>query len=142
MIESSSSQNLLLVVAAAICDTSNKTILLSKRPPNKPMPGKWEFPGGKVDAGEAPESAIIREIKEELGVVIEPEQLCCATFASHDYGEFHLLMPVFVCSEWIGEPEPREGQELHWFTLAEAQTLDMPPPDGPLIERLQKLLSW
>ncbi|MEQ9039824.1 MAG: (deoxy)nucleoside triphosphate pyrophosphohydrolase [Silicimonas sp.] len=121
-----------LVSAVALIDRDSR-LLLAQRPEGKSMSGLWEFPGGKVEPGETPEAALIRELHEELG--IETWQSCLAplTFASHSYDDFHLLMPLFACRKWQGTPESREGQALKWVRAADLRTYPMPPADLPLI---------
>ncbi len=130
---------LLLVVACALLDPDNR-VLIAQRPEGKSLAGLWEFPGGKVDAGEAPEAALIRELREELG--IETKEACLAplTFASHAYPEFHLLMPLYVCRRWQGVPSSREGQALKWVRAKALRDYPMPPADLPLIAPLIDLL--
>ena len=121
-----------LVSAVALIDRDSR-LLLAQRPNGKSMSGLWEFPGGKVEPGETPEAALIRELHEELG--IETWQSCLAplTFASHSYEDFHLLMPLFACRKWQGTPESREGQALKWVRAADLRGYPMPPADLPLI---------
>ncbi|MFZ8898034.1 MAG: (deoxy)nucleoside triphosphate pyrophosphohydrolase [Alphaproteobacteria bacterium] len=130
---------ILLVVAVALIDRDGR-VLLAERPKGKNMEGLWEFPGGKVDAGETPETALIRELQEELGVDIEASCLAPFTFASHTYDKFHLLMPLYVCRVWKGIPEGREGQRLAWVRPNEMKNYPMPPADKPLIAMLRDLL--
>jgi 8-oxo-dGTP diphosphatase len=130
---------ILLVVAVALIDRDSR-VLLAERPKGKNMEGLWEFPGGKVDAGESPETALIRELQEELGVDIEASCLAPFTFASHTYDKFHLLMPLYVCRVWKGIPEGREGQRLAWVRPNEMKNYPMPPADKPLIAMLRDLL--
>lgn len=139
MIESRADKPLVLVVACALLDADNR-LLLAQRPPGKAMAGLWEFPGGKVDAGEKPEEALIRELAEELG--IETREACLAplTFASHGYADFHLLMPLYVCRRWWGQVAAREGQSLKWVRAAKLRDYPMPEADLPLIPALQDLL--
>jgi 8-oxo-dGTP diphosphatase len=133
--------NILLVVAVALyCKTTQK-FLLCKRPPGKPMAGMWEFPGGKIEPGETPEEAATRELYEEIDIHIHTDDLEIATFASHSYPDFHLLMPVYVCRTWQGEAKPNEGQTLGWFSFDEIDHLEMPPPDGPLLKQLRQNLT-
>jgi 8-oxo-dGTP diphosphatase len=128
-----------LVVAVALVDTDGR-VLLQQRPPGKSMAGLWEFPGGKVRDGELPESALIRELNEELGVDTEESCLAPFTFASHGYADFHLLMPLYVCRIWKGTATPREGQELAWVRPARMADYPMPPADRPLVAMLRDLL--
>ncbi|MCX5494295.1 8-oxo-dGTP diphosphatase MutT [Kaistia dalseonensis] len=130
---------LLLVVACALVDVDNR-ILIAQRPEGKSLAGLWEFPGGKVDPGESPEDALIRELKEELGVETRTACLAPLTFASHAYPEFHLLMPLYVCRRWSGIPESREGQALKWVRAKALRDYPMPPADEPLIAPLIELL--
>ncbi len=131
---------LLLVVAVALVDADNR-ILLAQRPPGKQLAGLWEFPGGKVDPGERPEEALIRELAEELGIKVEVACLAPLTFASHAYDEFHLLMPLYICRKWNGFVEAREAQALKWVRSRELRDYPMPPADGPLIPPLVDLLG-
>ena len=130
----------LLLVAACVLLDSDGRILIAKRPLGRPLAGLWEFPGGKVEQGESPEHALIRELAEELGIDIAPADLAPLTFASHDYPDFHLLMPLFLCTRWRGEPVPHEGQELAWVRPAELTAYAMPPADEPLKAVLPALL--
>jgi 8-oxo-dGTP diphosphatase len=130
---------LLLVAACALID-ADKRVLIAKRPEGKPMAGLWEFPGGKVEGGEAPEDTIIRELAEELGVTVTKPCLAPLTFASHNYREFHILMPLFICRRWEGEAVPREFQELKWVRANRLRDYPMPPADEPLISHLADLL--
>ena len=131
---------LLLVAAVALVDTDNR-ILLAQRPEGKPMAGLWEFPGGKVEAGERPEETLIRELHEELGITVKEACLAPLTFASHTYDSFHLLMPLYICRRWDGLVEPREGQALRWVRARELRQYPMPPADEPLIPPLQEILG-
>lgn len=126
---------LLLVVAAALVDADGRT-LLARRPEGKSMAGLWEFPGGKVHEGEAPEAALARELREELGVEILARDLEPFSFASHSYEGFHLLMPLYLCRVWQGEPKALEGQELAWVARKRLRDYPMPPADVGLVERL------
>jgi 8-oxo-dGTP diphosphatase len=130
---------LVLVAACALVDVDGR-VLIAQRPPGKPMAGLWEFPGGKLHAGETPERCLIRELKEELDVDTEASCLAPLTFASHGYDGFHLLMPLYVCRVWRGDPVPREGQALRWVRPRELRALPMPPADLPLIPVLEELL--
>ncbi len=130
---------LVLVVACALLDPDNR-VLISRRPPDKSMAGLWEFPGGKVEDGESPEDALIRELAEELGVRVTKPCLAPLTFASHDYESFHLLMPLFVCRRWTGMARAREGQTLRWVRPSSLRDFPMPPADEPLISSLVELL--
>ena len=126
----------LLVVAVALLDKDGR-ILLSKRPEGKKLAGLWEFPGGKVDPGETPERALIRELQEELGIDTRASCLAPIGFASHAYEDFHLLMPLYVCRVWQGTPQGREGQELAWVRPQRLGDYPMPPADIPLIAQLR-----
>lgn len=131
---------LVLVVAVALIDTDNR-VLLAQRPPGKALAGLWEFPGGKVDAGEAPEAALIRELEEELGIKVKEACLAPLTFASHAYDDFHLLMPLYICRRWEGFVQAREGQSLKWVRARDLRAYPMPPADAPLIPPLVELLG-
>ncbi len=135
----SSEKPVTLVVACALIDRDGR-VLLARRPPGKPMAGLWEFPGGKVQNGETPEAALIRELHEELAVDTKESCLAPFTFASHSYEEFHLLMPLYLCRVWQGEPEAREGQELAWVRANRLRDYEMPQADVPLIAMLRDLL--
>ncbi|MEL0107015.1 MAG: (deoxy)nucleoside triphosphate pyrophosphohydrolase [Rhodospirillaceae bacterium] len=128
-----------LVSAAALVDTDGR-VLIAKRPAGKAMAGLWEFPGGKVQEGETPEAALVRELNEELGIDITESCLAPVTFASHCYDDFHLLMPLFVCRVWQGAITPREGQEIKWERPVRLGDYPMPPADAPLIAILRDLL--
>jgi 8-oxo-dGTP diphosphatase len=132
--------NLLLVVAAALVDADGR-VLIARRPKGKALADLWEFPGGKVDAGEAPEAALIRELREELGITAKAACLAPLTFASHAYEDFHLLMPLYVCRRWEGFVQPLEGQALKWARARELRDYPMPPADAPLIPHLIELLG-
>jgi len=131
----------LLLVAACVLLDSEGRILIAKRPPGRSLAGLWEFPGGKVEQGESPEHALVRELAEELGIDIAAADLAPLTFASHGYPDFHLLMPLFLCKSWRGEPVPHEGQELAWVKPTELAAYAMPPADEPLKAVLPTLLS-
>lgn len=133
------SSKLVLVAACALIDDDCR-VLLTRRPPGKPMAGLWEFPGGKIDPGETPEAAIIRELHEELGITVPVKCLAPLTFASHAYESFHLLMPLYICRRWEGDLEPREGQEIAWVRSGKLRDYAMPPADEPLIPILQDWL--
>jgi 8-oxo-dGTP diphosphatase len=130
---------LLLVVAAALIDADDR-VLIAQRPKGKQLADLWEFPGGKIDAGERPEQALIRELAEELGIVVKPECLAPLTFASHAYEDFHLLMPLYICRRWEGQVIAREGQTLAWVRANKLRDYPMPPADIPLIPHLIDLL--
>lgn len=130
---------LVLVVACALVD-ADRRVLVTQRPPGKALAGLWEFPGGKLEPGERPEAALVRELAEELGIAVEPPCLAPLSFASHAYEDFHLLMPLYVCRRWQGTPTGREGQALKWLRPARLRDLDMPPADAPLIAHLIDLL--
>ncbi len=131
---------LVLVVAAALIDTDER-ILIAQRPAGKTLAGLWEFPGGKVEPGERPEEALIRELFEELGVTVQEACLSPLTFASHAYPDFHLLMPLYVCRRWTGFATSRENQALAWARAGDLRTYPMPPADAPLIPPLIDLLG-
>jgi 8-oxo-dGTP diphosphatase len=128
-----------LVSAVALIDSDGR-ILLAQRPPGKSMAGLWEFPGGKIEQGESPEAALIRELHEELGIDTWASCLAPLTFASHAYENFHLLMPLFACRRWQGTPQPREGQTLKWVYAKDLRDYPMPPADIPLIPILRDWL--
>ena len=130
---------LLLVSAVALIDSVGR-ILLGRRPSDKLMPGLWEFPGGKINLGETPEEALIRELREELAIDTKESCLAPIAFASHRYDKFHLLMPLFVCRVWEGIPQPIEGQELAWVTIDDMRNYPMPPADIPLVAMLRDIL--
>ena len=131
--------NTILVVAAALIDKDGR-VLLAQRPPNKSMAGLWEFPGGKVEDGENPEDALIRELNEELGIDTWGSCLAPLSFASHSYKDFHLLMPLFACRKWIGTPMAIEGQVLKWVSKNDLKNYAMPPADIPLIAAIRDWL--
>ena len=136
-------RDLLLVVAAALVDPDGR-VLIAQRPDGKSMAGLWEFPGGKVETGETPEAALIRELREELGIQIKEPCLAPFTFASHTYGAFHLLMPLYICRRWDGNPQALAHAAIKWVRprdlLANAETWPMPAADLPLIPMLRDLL--
>ncbi len=138
--ESSSARPILLVAAAALVDADNR-VLIAKRPEGRSMAGLWEFPGGKVGAGETPEEALVRELEEELSIKVCLTCLAPFTFASHAYEGFHLLMPLYLCRTWDGEVVPREGQEIRWVRALRLADYPMPPADLPLIPFLRDLLG-
>ncbi len=131
---------LLLVVAVALID-ADRRVLIAQRPEGKTLAGLWEFPGGKVDPGERPEEALIRELREELGIEVEPPCLAPLTFASFAYPEFHLLMPLYACRRWSGFVSARENQTLKWVFAKDLRAYPMPPADAPLIPALVDLLG-
>jgi 8-oxo-dGTP diphosphatase len=133
------SVKVVLVAACALVDADGR-VLLAQRPPGRPMAGLWEFPGGKVEAGERPELSLIREMNEELGIVVREECLAPLTFASHSYPDFHLLMPLYVCRRWEGTIAAQEGQKLAWVRPNRLGDYEMPPADIPLIAHLTSLL--
>lgn len=133
------SVNVVLVAACALIDTDGR-VLLAERPAGKSMAGLWEFPGGKVEAGERPEQTLIRELNEELDIVVNESCLAPLTFASHAYPDFHLLMPLYVCRRWEGIVRAREGQKLVWVRPNQLKAYKMPPADEPLIAHLTTLL--
>jgi 8-oxo-dGTP diphosphatase len=130
---------IVLVAAVALIDPDGR-VLLAQRPAGKHLAGLWEFPGGKVHAGETPEAALIRELDEELGIDVVTSCLAPFTFASHAYPEFHLLMPLYVCRKWSGIARAREGQRLKWVRPAQFGDYPMPPADKPLVAMLRDLL--
>jgi 8-oxo-dGTP diphosphatase len=131
---------LLLVVAAALVDVDGR-VLVTQRPEGRSLAGLWEFPGGKVEAGERPEAALIRELREEIGVEVEEACLAPLTFASHAYPDMHLLMPLYICRRWSGLARSCEGQALRWLRPLDLRTVPMPPADEPLIPALIDLLG-
>lgn len=133
----SSSRRLLLVAAAALLDSSGR-VLITQRPQHKQLGGLWEFPGGKVELGEAPEHALVRELKEELDLTVEPDALDPFAFASHAYPDFHLLMPLYVATKWRGviKLEPNSAQASKWVEPRDLRGHEMPPADVVLVERL------
>ncbi len=132
-------RDLVLVVACALVDADGR-VLVAQRPEGKALAGLWEFPGGKLSAGETPEAALVRELHEELGVVTEPPCHAPLTFASHAYPSLHLQMPLYVCRVWQGEPQPREAQALRWVRPRTLRDLPMTAADLPLIPFLEDLL--
>jgi 8-oxo-dGTP diphosphatase len=130
---------IVLVSAVALVDADGR-VLLAQRPPGKPLAGLWEFPGGKVNPGETPERALIRELAEELGIDVAASCLAPFTFASYSYPDFHLLMPLYLCRKWSGIPTAREGQRLAWVRPARLDDYPMPPADPPLVAMLRDLL--
>lgn len=132
-------KKIVYVVAAVLVDRK-KRVLVAQRPAGKAMAGLWEFPGGKIEAGEIPEYALMRELREELGIETRPCSMWPVGFASHNYPDFHLVMPLFAIRVWNGDPTPKEGQNLKWVTVQELYGLDMPEADKPLIPQLEALL--
>jgi 8-oxo-dGTP diphosphatase len=130
---------LLLVAAVALIDPDGR-VLVTQRPEGKQLAGLWEFPGGKVEPGERPEQALIRELKEELGIDVAESCLAPLTFSSHAYEEFHLLMPLYVCRRWKGIITSQEGQAMKWLKPKKLHDIPMPPADLPLIPHLEELL--
>ena len=130
---------IVLVSAVALVDIDGR-VLIARRPPGKAMAGLWEFPGGKVQAGETPERALVRELAEELGIDTRESCLAPLCFASHRYEDFHLLMPLFVCRVWKGQVRAREGQELKWVRAPRLRDFPMPPADEPLVALIRDLL--
>jgi 8-oxo-dGTP diphosphatase len=137
--ETPASVPITLVAAVALVDVDGR-VLIAQRPEGKSMAGLWEFPGGKIDAGETPEQALIRELQEELGIDVTANCLAPFTFASHRYDDFHLLMPLYVCRVWDGTVVAREGQTLKWVRALNLKDYPMPPADIPLIAMLRDLL--
>ena len=137
--EDNGTMPVVIVSAVALVDADGR-VLLARRPAGKKMAGLWEFPGGKVEAGETPEAALIRELREELDIDTAESCLAPLSFASHAYDDFHLLMLVYVCRKWKGTPRQMEGNELNWVRPARLRDYEMPPADLPLIPVLQDLL--
>ena len=133
------SARLLIVVACALLDADGR-VLIAQRPEGKAMAGLWEFPGGKVETGETPEQTLIRELQEELGIVVREACLAPLTFASHAYAEFHLLMPLYVCRRWEGTVTARHHTKLAWVRPNKLRDYPMPPADEPLIAHLTSLV--
>ena len=129
----------LLVVAAALVDSDGR-VLIAQRPEGKQLAGQWEFPGGKVEPGETPEAALIRELEEELGIVVKQACLAPFVFASHTYDDFHLLMPLYLIRRWEGEPEIREHQAIKWVRPNDMGNYPMPPADLPLVAWLRDFI--
>ncbi len=128
-----------LVAACALVDADGR-VLLAQRPAGKSMAGLWEFPGGKIESGERPEQTLIRELNEELGIIVKEDCLAPLTFASHAYPDFHLLMPLYVCRRWEGTVTATEGQRLVWVKPNRLRDYEMPPADVPLVSHLMTLL--
>lgn len=131
----------LLLVAAAALVNGNGAVLLAQRPQGKSLAGLWEFPGGKIESGENPEAALCRELAEELGLDVDPEDLKPLTFASHAYADFHLLMPLWIAQRWQGEPVGKEGQQLAWVQPEDLNRYPMPEADIPLVSTLRDHLE-
>lgn len=134
-----SDHKILLVVACALIDVDRR-VLIAQRPEGKSLAGLWEFPGGKLEAGESPEQALIRELEEELGIETKTACLAPVTFASHSYDNFHLMMPLYACRKWQGTPQAREHTALKWVRPQALRDYPMPPADEPLIAALCDLL--
>jgi len=134
-----SEKRVVIVVACALTDMEGR-VLIAQRPESKRNGGLWEFPGGKMEAGETPEAALIREIQEELGVLLRDKCLAPLTFASHAYDDFHLLMPLYVCRRWEGEITPQEGQKIAWARTSNLANYPFVPADIPLIPMLRDWL--
>ena len=132
-------KTILLVAACALVDVDGR-VLICKRPKGKAMAGLWEFPGGKLEHGESPEACLIRELEEELGVIVNDACLAPFVFASHDYESFHLVMPLYLCRRWDGVVTPREHEAIAWVKPARLGDYPMPPADAPLIAWLRDLL--
>ncbi len=133
---------MLTVVAAALADAEGR-VLLQQRAPGRTMAGRWEFPGGKVEEGERPEAALVRELREELGIEVDPARLMPAAFASADSPDGsgrHLLLLLYLCRTWEGEPRPLDAAGLKWLTPAEMKVAEMPPADVPLVAALERLV--
>jgi len=130
---------IVLVAAVALIDADNR-VLIAQRPEGKAMAGLWEFPGGKVEPGETPEAALIRELEEELSIEVKEPCLAPCTFASHAYEGFHLLMPLYLCRRWEGLVIPREGQAVKWVRPGALRDHPMPPADAPLVAMLLDVL--
>lgn len=133
------SKPLLIVVACALLDADNR-VLLAQRPAGKSLAGLWEFPGGKIEANETPEEALIRELSEELAITVKQDCLSPLTFASHLYEKFHLLMPLYICRRYQGIARGAEGQNIKWVRVGEIDRYQMPDADKPLIPILKDLL--
>ena len=131
---------IVLVVAVALVDADGR-VLIAKRPEGKKLAGLWEFPGGKVDPGETPEAALIRELREELGIDTHESCLAPLTFASHAYDDFHLLMPLYVCRRWKGDVVAREHADLAWVRPVRLGDYPMPPADAPLVAMIRDIIG-
>lgn len=136
----SDGRKIVLVAACALID-ADRRVLIAQRPEGKPMAGLWEFPGGKVEAGETPEETLIRELAEELGIVTQVPCLAPLTFASHSYDDFHLLMPLYICRRYEGIARGLEGQAVKWVRTRDLRDYPMPPADEPLVPFLVDLLG-
>ena len=136
---SSSPLPLLIVVAAALIAPDGR-VLVQQRAPDRSMPGLWEFPGGKVEPGETPEHALVRELEEELGVIVEPQALAPLAFASEPLGDRNLLLLLYSTTQWLGQPRALDASAICWVTTAEMRTRPMPPADVPLVEALARSL--
>ncbi|HUO97746.1 MAG TPA: 8-oxo-dGTP diphosphatase MutT [Rhizomicrobium sp.] len=132
-------QKVVLVAACALIDPDGR-VLIAQRPAGKQMGGLWEFPGGKLEPGERPEQALIRELSEELGIAVKEQCLAPFSFASHSYADFHLLMPLYICRRWEGVPQPKEHPQLKWVRPKDLTDYPMPPADLPLVPMLRDLL--
>jgi 8-oxo-dGTP diphosphatase len=141
MAHSNSSNKKRLWVSAAALVSGDGKILVQRRPPDKPMAGLWEFPGGKVEIGEAPEEALVRELREELGIEVERNALIPVAFASEALGAKHLILLLYLVRDWIGDPAPLHATELCWIDPSSMRDLPMPPADYPLIKQLELALS-
>ena len=130
-----SDKSVVLVVACALVDPDHR-VLIAQRPADKSMAGLWEFPGGKIEEGEMPEEALIRELREELAITVAKPCLAPLTFASHTYENFHLLMPLYICRKWQGSVQALEGQALKWVRPNQLRDYPMPPADVPLVPHL------
>lgn len=131
----------LVLVSAIALINDRREVLLAQRPEGKSMAGLWEFPGGKVEDGESPEACLVRECAEELGIGIDPPDLAPLTFASHTYDDFHLLMPVFVCRRWRGDPKGLEGQQIAFVSASGLDAYPMPPADAPMLDDIRRALA-
>ena len=135
----------LLVVAACALIKPDQRLLIAQRPNGKALAGLWEFPGGKIESGESPEETIVRELQEELAVTIAASSLAPLSFASHEYADFHLLMPLYVCRKWRGTPKAMEAQQIAWVEIGEltrqTSQFPMPPADAPLLPALQRYIT-
>jgi 8-oxo-dGTP diphosphatase len=129
----------LVLVAAAVLLDGEGRVLLAQRPQGKNLAGLWEFPGGKIEAGERPEAALARELQEELGIQVDPADFEPMAFASHGYADFHLLMPLWKTNKWAGTPQSNEGQALAWVAIEAIDGYEMPPADIPLVNTLKRL---